>query len=143
MLNSAVIGAGYVLIFGRVERGMVDGLHFGMIYGAVWWFIGPLTLMPKLLGEPVGTTWNFDTMLSMFPSFIGHVVYGAILGLTVGAFRDASLPVEEAAAEPEEKPASEKTTQQMKRPPSGELRKPLPLFIRRRPAPGTEEPGAD
>jgi len=138
MVNSAVIGAGYILIFGRIEKGMVDGLHFGMIYGAIWWFIGPLTLMPKLLGEPIGATWNFDTALGMFPSFIGHIVYGAILGLTVGAARDMSLPIE--AEGP--RPPSEQTTERLERPVVRKPRKHIPLFIRRRPAPGTEDPGA-
>jgi uncharacterized membrane protein YagU involved in acid resistance len=92
MVNSGIIGMGYVLVFGRIEKGMLDGLHFGMIYGAAWWLLGPLTLLPLLLGEPLRTTWNFDAMLEMFPSLVGHIVYGVIVGLTVGAARDASLP---------------------------------------------------
>lgn len=140
MINSAVIGALYVVVFGRVEKGMVDGLHLGMLYGAVWWFLGPLTLMPLILGEPLGTRWNLGAILSMFPSLIGHVVYGWILGMTVGAFRDRSLPVE-GKERPREKPLSERTTREMERPPRSELPKTIPQFIRRRPAPGTEEPG--
>jgi uncharacterized membrane protein YagU involved in acid resistance len=119
MVNSSVIGAGYVLVFGRIEKGMVDGLHFGMIYGAIWWFLGPLTLMPMVLGEPIRAMWRFDAMLGMFPSFVGHVVYGAILGLAVGAARDASLPVEP-RARPRRAPSGQ-TTERIERPSSGEL----------------------
>ena len=151
MLNSAVIGVGYVLIFGRIAKGMVDGLHFGMLYGAIWWFVGPLTLMPLLTGGKVAAQWTFPSMLGMFPSFIGHIVYGAILGLTVGAFRDASLPVAEEVAEPDEKQmrSDASPTDAIAlaplpvSPPSSERRRASPLFIRRRPAPGTEESGGD
>jgi hypothetical protein len=55
--------------------------------------------MPILLGEPLASRWSFDAALTMFPSLIGHVVFGVILGLTVGVFRDASLPVPERAAD--------------------------------------------
>jgi len=106
MLNSAIIGAGYAITLGRFEKGMVDGLHLGMIYGAIWWWLGPLTLMPMLLGEPIASRWTFDSALSMFPSLIGHVVFGIITALTVGMFRDASLPVPEPVHEAGAAPVS-------------------------------------
>ena len=93
LFNSALIGAGYAITLGRFEKGMIDGLHLGMIYGGIWWFLGPLTIMPLLLGDPVGSRWSMDHALELFPSLIGHVVFGLILGLTVGHRRDASLPV--------------------------------------------------
>jgi uncharacterized membrane protein YagU involved in acid resistance len=93
MLNSTLIGALYVLLFKRLEKGMVDGLHYGLIYGAIWWFVGEMTLMPLLLGLELGSQWSLASALFLFPSLIGHLVYGAILGMTVGAFRDHSLEV--------------------------------------------------
>ncbi len=99
MLNSGVIGALYVLVFARIEKGMVDGLHYGLMYGAIWWFVGPMTLMPLLLGMEVGSQWTLASVIRTFPSLIGHLLYGAILGMTVGAFRDASLPVKHPVAE--------------------------------------------
>jgi hypothetical protein len=99
MLNSGVIGALYVLVFARIEKGMVDGLHYGLMYGAIWWFVGPMTLMPLLLGMEVGSQWTLSSVFRTFPSLIGHLLYGAILGMTVGAFRDASLPVQQRAGE--------------------------------------------
>jgi hypothetical protein len=98
MLSSAIIGAGYVIAFGWIEKGMLDGLHFGMIYGAIWWFLGELTLMPLLLGKDIASQWTLTESFRLFPSLISHLVYGAILGMTVGAFRDLSLAV------PEEEP---------------------------------------
>ena len=50
MVNSSVLGIGYVLVFGRIEKGMVDGLRLGTIWGAACWFLGPLTLLPLSLG---------------------------------------------------------------------------------------------
>lgn len=96
LLNSVVIGASYVLFFGRIEKGMIDGMHFGMLYGVIWWFLGPMTWMPLLLGMPIGSQWTLAGLLNTFPSLIGHLLYGAILGMTVGWYRDASLPVKAA-----------------------------------------------
>jgi hypothetical protein len=104
-LNSLVIGASYVLLFGRIEKGMIDGMHFGMLYGLVWWFVGPMTLMPLLLGLDVGSQWTLDAFLRTFPSLIGHLVYGAILGMTVGWFHDASLPAPAPGKRPSAAPA--------------------------------------
>jgi hypothetical protein len=96
MFNSLIIGASYVLFFGRIEKGMIDGMHFGALYGVIWWFLGPMTLMPLLLGLSVGSQWTLAGLLHTFPSLIGHLLYGSILGMTVGAFRDRSLPADPA-----------------------------------------------
>jgi hypothetical protein len=45
-------------------------------YGLIWWFIGPLTLMPIVLG---GTfNWTTETAGALLPSLIGHLIYGAV-----------------------------------------------------------------
>lgn len=108
MLGSAVIGALFVMIFARAERGIVDGLHFGMLYGLIWWVLGPMTLMPWLLGMGIGSQWNLANIFRTFPSLIGHLLYGAILGMTVGWFPDASLPAHdlEDEATPTGRPAT-------------------------------------
>ena len=100
MTNSALIGALFVLIFSRVGAGMIDGLHFGLVYGLAWWFVGPMTLMPLALGMDVGSLWSLANVFRTFPSLIGHLVFGAILGMTVGAFRDASLAPDARPEEP-------------------------------------------
>jgi uncharacterized membrane protein YagU involved in acid resistance len=106
LLNSALIGAGYVITLGRYDRGMIDGLHLGMIYGAFWWFLGPLTVMPLLLGDAVGSRWSLDNALEMFPSFIGHVVFGLILGFAYGLRRDASRYARPPAPSPARPPGA-------------------------------------
>jgi hypothetical protein len=49
------------------------------VYGLVWWFLGPLTLFPLLLGQPL--QWSLDAALRVYPSLVGHLAYGAGLGL--------------------------------------------------------------
>ena len=48
----------------------------GMAYGAIWWVLGPLVIMPLMLGMPV-----FAVDRTSVFSLMGHLIYGAILGL--------------------------------------------------------------
>jgi hypothetical protein len=58
-----------------------SGIAWGLVYGLAWWFIGPLTLMPILLG---GTfSWTPQAAGALLPSLIGHLIYGAT---TAGVF---------------------------------------------------------
>ena len=78
MVISAVIGAGFALALGRRATGVASGIRYGLLYGAAWWVLGPLTFMPLFLG----TNWNFTAAVNMFPSLVGHLLYGAILGIS-------------------------------------------------------------
>jgi hypothetical protein len=42
-------------------------------------FLGPLTLMPILLGHVV--TWTMQAADLLLPSLLGHLIYGAATGL--------------------------------------------------------------
>ncbi len=53
-----------------------------MMYGLVWWFLGPLTLMPLFMGMGLGVNWNGGAMVQAAPSLLGHLVFGATLGCT-------------------------------------------------------------
>ncbi|MGV8896311.1 MAG: hypothetical protein ACOH10_04010 [Rhodoglobus sp.] len=73
---SIMIGLGLTVLFGNLlltsyPRGIVVGLG----YGAVWWVLGPLMVMPMMFGMPLFT---IDTP-ALF-SLMGHLIYGAILG---------------------------------------------------------------
>ena len=81
MVNSAIIGVGFALVLGRLVTSVGSGLRYGLLYGGAWWFLGPLTLMPLLLGMGLGVNWNLTAAANMLPSLIGHLIYGAILGL--------------------------------------------------------------
>jgi uncharacterized membrane protein YagU involved in acid resistance len=75
MLISALIGMSYGLLFRREAPDFGSGVAWGLVYGLIWWFVGPLTLMPILLG---GTfTWTTEAAGALLPSLIGHLIYGA------------------------------------------------------------------
>ena len=80
MAISVAIGVSFVVLFPRALRSLPGGLGRGAMYGGVWWFLGPLTLLPLLLGSPVGANWHPDVMIRLLPSLGGHLVYGAVLG---------------------------------------------------------------
>ena len=79
---SAVIGAGYgLLVSDRVAR-PGPTLAAGLSYGVLWWVLGPLTLMPLLLGMGLGVHWNLGAAQQMLPSLYGHLLYGLALAVT-------------------------------------------------------------
>ena len=82
LVNSALIGAAFATIFDRFVHGKSSGLGYGLTYGAAWWFLGPLTLMPLMMGMGLGVNWNATAAAQMLPSLVGHLLYGAILGLS-------------------------------------------------------------
>lgn len=81
MVNSAIIGAGFAFVFGRSADKLKSGLGLGLLYGAIWWLLGPLTLMPLFMGMGFGANWNITAAVNMMPSLMGHLIYGAILGI--------------------------------------------------------------
>ena len=80
MVISAIIGATYGLLFRREAYTCGAGLAWGLVYGLAWWFLGPLTLMPILLGAEV--QWSLAAATGAYPSLIGHLAYGGITALT-------------------------------------------------------------
>ncbi|MGP4052829.1 DUF6789 family protein [Streptomyces sp. 2A115] len=71
LLIAAIIGS----IFGVLVARQRELLFWGLAYGVLWWFLGPLTLLPILLGEPVA--WDVATAQDLIPSLLGHLAYGA------------------------------------------------------------------
>src|SRR5215472_861005 len=76
MFISALIGMSYGLLFRHESPDFGSGVAWGLVYGLIWWFVGPLTLMPILLG---GTfTWTTEAAGALLPLLIGHLIYGAV-----------------------------------------------------------------
>jgi uncharacterized membrane protein YagU involved in acid resistance len=50
MFNSAIIGAIFGLVPGYWVHSYGSGAILGLIYGAAWWVLGPLILMPLMMG---------------------------------------------------------------------------------------------
>jgi len=78
-LIAVIIGASFGLLFQREVRSPGSSIGFGLAYGLFWWFLGPLTLLPLLLHQPVD--WSYLHGSAWFGSLIGHAVYGILLGL--------------------------------------------------------------
>jgi uncharacterized membrane protein YagU involved in acid resistance len=75
MVISALIGMSYGLLFRYEAPTKEAGIAWGLVYGLAWWFIGPLTLMPILLGDT--PAWTLEAATALIPSLIGHLLYGA------------------------------------------------------------------
>lgn len=80
LMIAQLIGASYGLLFRRHSYDLGSALGWGLAYGFIWWLIGPLTLMPILLGS--GPQWTADAAAAAYPSLVGHLGYGAGLGVT-------------------------------------------------------------
>ena len=76
---------------GLIFHSLVAGTGSGLGYGGIWWVLGPLTLMPLMMG--MGTNWNGAAAAAMFPSLVGHLVYGLILGCTYAWLARRAHPV--------------------------------------------------
>lgn len=77
---SAFIGATFAILFGSLAKTLLPAALFGLAYGAVWWVLGALLMMPARLGMPV---FEFNT--TAWQSLMGHLVYGLVLGLVFAA----------------------------------------------------------
>jgi hypothetical protein len=80
MVNSAIIGAGFAVVFSKTAKSLGTGISSGLLYGGIWWLLGPLTLMPLFMGMGFGVNWNASAAVAMLPSLVGHLMYGTILG---------------------------------------------------------------
>ncbi|CAN5778100.1 hypothetical protein BH23ACT12_BH23ACT12_22870 [soil metagenome] len=79
---SSFIGATFALLVRGRAIGTGKAAGLGVAYGAVWWVLGPLLIMPARLGMPL-----FMINDMAIQSLIGHLLYGAILGITYSAVR--------------------------------------------------------
>lgn len=75
LVISAPIGMSYGVLFQRESPTVGAGVVWGMLYGLVWWFLGPLTFLPIMLGGSF--TWTPEAANAALPELIGHLLYGA------------------------------------------------------------------
>ncbi|MFA9427974.1 hypothetical protein [Natronorubrum sp. A-ect3] len=78
-LVALFIGVTFGLLFQRDALGHGSSMAWGMAYGTFWWLLGGLTLFPLALGSPV--EWTATAAGGELGSFVGHAVYGVLLGL--------------------------------------------------------------
>jgi uncharacterized membrane protein YagU involved in acid resistance len=79
LVIAEIIGASYGLLFARQSYDIGSGLGWGLSYGFFWWVLGPLTLAPILLGA--APRWTAAIAAGLLPSLVGHLLYGAGLGV--------------------------------------------------------------
>ena len=79
LVISAIIGAGFGLVFGDRATTFGQGALWGALYGFVWWILGPLLIMPILMG--MGPQFGMAFAPPMLMSLVGHLVYGVAAGL--------------------------------------------------------------
>jgi hypothetical protein len=73
------IGVSYGLLFRRLGQDVTCALGWGLSYGFLWWILGPLTLLPALLGgDP---EWTAAAAGGSLSALAGHLVYGGCLGV--------------------------------------------------------------
>ncbi|MHA7273363.1 hypothetical protein ACX80Z_08010 [Arthrobacter sp. TMT4-20] len=61
---------------GLLRKGLIISAVVGGVYGMLWWVLGPLLIMPTIMGMPI-----FALDAGSGVSLMGHAVYGLILGL--------------------------------------------------------------
>ena len=79
LVISATIGGSFAVLLNA--SGLRGGVGAGLVYGFAWWVLGPLTLMPLFMGMGLGVNWNVAAMGQAMPSLMGHLIFGAILGV--------------------------------------------------------------
>jgi len=84
LVFSAIIGGTFGLIFGHAALNKGAGILLGLLYGAIWWVLGPLVIMPVWLG--MGLQLSATGVTMAIPSLWGHLVFGFILGLIYPMF---------------------------------------------------------
>ena len=79
-----LIGATFGVLFQKDVRGYGSSMAWGLAYGIVWWFLGPLTM--SRVAARLTLDWSAEQGSSLFGSLVGHILYGLMLGVTYAAF---------------------------------------------------------
>jgi len=75
LLVSAAIGMAYGLLFRNEASSLGLGIAWGWVFGLIWWFAGPMTILPLLFTGVAD--WSTDAASALLPSLMGHLIYGA------------------------------------------------------------------
>jgi hypothetical protein len=81
-LIGLIIGLSFGFLFYKDLRNVGASLVWGINYGLVWWLVGPLTLFPWFLGNPV--EWSLEVAQGATQGLIAHLLYGSVLGFFYG-----------------------------------------------------------
>jgi len=76
LLVSSLIGMTFGLLFRNESSNLGVGVAWGWLFGLIWWYLGPMTLLPLMLTGVCD--WSTDAASALLPSLIGHLLYGAV-----------------------------------------------------------------
>ena len=74
LVIAVVVGMSYGWLFEHESPSFLSGVGWGLLYGLIWWFLGPFTLFQTVLGRPF--TWSPEAVANSLPSLLGHLLYG-------------------------------------------------------------------
>lgn len=80
LVIAAIIGLGYGVVSLLVPAKPGPNAGLGAVYGLVWWVLGPLLIMPAMMGGQVLAITS-----TSLQSLVGHLVYGVVTGLVAAA----------------------------------------------------------
>ena len=75
LLISLFIGTSYGLLFRDEASNLGMAVGWGWLFGLIWWYIGPLTLLPLTIAGEID--WRVSAASALLPSLLGHLIYGA------------------------------------------------------------------
>ncbi|WP_246019000.1 hypothetical protein [Saccharothrix australiensis] len=90
LVISAVAGALFGLLSGRIADQVVPVYAVSALYGVVWWLLGALVIMPLWLSvtvDPGMTSLVFVVGDNQWVSLFGHVFFGLTTGATLLVLR--------------------------------------------------------
>ena len=76
LMVSTLIGMSYGLLFRDESSSSGSSIAWGWLFGLIWWYLGPMTLLPLLLTGVCD--WSIDAASALLPSLLGHLIYGAV-----------------------------------------------------------------
>jgi uncharacterized membrane protein YagU involved in acid resistance len=79
LVISVVIGVIFGFVAGPRITSLQAGALWGLANGAVWWILGPIVIMPLMMGMGLQFGAMFTT--PMLLSLMGHMIYGVMAGL--------------------------------------------------------------
>ncbi|GGM18043.1 hypothetical protein [Deinococcus aerophilus] len=90
LVISALIGLGFAVVLGGRVHSYSSGAVLGTLYGALWWVLGPLLLMPLMMG--MGPQFASALSSPNLMSLLGHLIFGVLLGTTFAALTARNAP---------------------------------------------------
>ena len=91
LIISIIIGVVFSLLLGDLIMGGPDwrAVLVGGVYGLVWWVLGPLLIMPAVLGMPL------FAVEAQTGSLFGHVIFGIVMGFAYRTMRTPNYSTKE------------------------------------------------